>query len=219
MPLAIEPPAPAASCVIWLHGLGADSSDFCSIIHEFNLPADHHTRFIFPDAPLRSITINGGMQMRGWYDITNMDFNQRQDQNGVLASAELVWQLLAEQVQSGIKSENIIIAGFSQGAALSFYSGLCCPQKIAGIVALSGYVPISAHFKAQHSEVNLTTKIFQAHGLYDPVVSFHFGEQSHKLLQELGYNVSFNTYAMEHTLCTQEIDDIAQFIKEVFAYA
>jgi phospholipase/carboxylesterase len=218
MPLVIDPPATAASCVIWLHGLGADSSDFYSIVPEFNLPANHHTRFIFPDAPLRKITINNGMQMRGWYDIASFDFNHNEDQPGILASTQLIWDIIAQQMQLGIKPANILLAGFSQGAAISLYAALCYPHKLAGAIALSGYLPISNHFMHNYAQVNLNSKILQAHGLYDPIVSFSFGEQSSKLLKQLGFNIKFNTYNMEHTLCMQEIDDIANFIKEVFAY-
>lgn len=218
MPLTIEPPAKAASCVIWLHGLGADSSDFYSIVPELNLPANHHTRFIFPDAPLRRITINGGMQMRGWYDISSFDFNHDQDYSGIVESSKIIWQLIEQQIKLGIKSENILIAGFSQGAAISLYGGLCSVFKLAGIIALSGYLPVSEKFIKDRNFSNFQTKIFQAHGLYDPVVYFDFGDQSYKLLRELGYDVAFHTYDMEHTLCLQELDDIADFIKEVFMY-
>jgi len=219
MPLTIDPPATAASCVIWLHGLGADSSDFYSIVPELNLPANHHTRFIFPAAPVRRITINGGMQMRGWYDISTFDFNHSQDQVGIVDSSKIIWQLIEQQINLGINSEKIILAGFSQGAAISLYAGLCSVAKLAGIVALSGYLPISEQFAAARTSANLNTKIFQAHGVYDPVVYFDFGQQSYKILQELGYPVRFHTYDMEHTLCIQEIDEIANFIKEVLAYA
>jgi phospholipase/carboxylesterase len=219
MSLALEPPAPAASCIIWLHGLGADSSDFYNIVPEFNLPANHHTRFIFPNAAIRNITINGGAAMRGWYDIVSLDFQAQEDAAGMLQSTTQIWQIIEQQVAAGIATDNIMLAGFSQGAALSLYAGLCYEHKLGGIIALSGYLPLKAQFMQQASAANNNTRVFMAHGVYDPVVSFQFGDLSYKLLDKLGYNVNFRSYPMEHTLCVPEIKDIADFIKEVFAYA
>lgn len=204
-------------CVVWLHGLGADGYDFLPVVKELdalNLPA---TRFIFPHAPMQAVSINAGHVMRAWYDIKNVDLQRQEDEGGIRESANTIASLLEQQIDAGFQSKNIILAGFSQGAAIAYHTGLRFEKPLGGLIALSGYLPVPESVKSEKCEANDLLPIFSAHGSRDPVVPVQRGEASAQQLEELGYSVQWQTYPMEHSLCMEEIQDIASFIKAVFA--
>lgn len=212
--LVVEPPAPANAAVIWMHGLGADGHDFESIVPEFDLPEAVRARFIFPHAPFRPITINGGHVMRGWYDIIELNSLRQEDAAGMRASALLIEALIAQQVALGIPAQNIILAGFSQGAALALHTALRYPQPLAGIIALSGYLPLTSRFEAEVHPANARTPIFLAHGNDDTVVPLRLGENARAVLERNNYVVTWRTYSMPHSVCAQEIDDVGEFLRQ-----
>ncbi len=199
--------------VIWLHGLGADGYDFEPIVPALKMPATPVVRFVFPHAPMRPVTINGGMVMRAWYDITGMELVRNEDADGVEESAAQVRALIAEQNRDGIPAERIILAGFSQGGAIALHAGLRYPEALAGIMALSTYVPLKERLADDADPANRTIPIFMAHGTYDPVIPLALGEASRKLLQELGYAVEWRTYPMQHAVNPEEIDHIGHWLR------
>jgi len=199
------------SSIIWLHGLGADGHDFEAIVTELGLPDDLAIRFIFPHAPAMPVSINGGYIMPAWYDIKQQDLGIEHDKDGVHASAVSIQMLIDQEVMRGIPANRIILAGFSQGAAMALYVGLRQTEPLAGIMALSGYVLLPDEFTSI-SLNNLQTPIFMAHGVHDPVVLFEWGETSYRMLQEKGCPVNWHTYPMEHSLCDAEISDIGKWI-------
>lgn len=213
--LEIETAPEPAHAVIWLHGLGADGNDFAPIVPELKLADAPAIRFVFPHAPIQPVTINGGMAMRSWYDIRNADLAQREDAQGILQSQEAVRALIQRENERGVATHNIVLAGFSQGCAMTLQTGLRHPQKLAGLVALSGYLPLPDTLPAERSPANQDTPIFMAHGAQDPVVPLQRAQQSCALLQELGYSVDWKTYPMPHSVCLEEINDIAAFLKQV----
>ena len=194
--------------VIWLHGLGADGHDFAPIVPELVDPAWPALRFVFPHAPVRPVTINNGMSMRAWYDIIGFDARAPQDEAGIRASIGEVQALIAREHERGVPSERIILVGFSQGGAIALSAGLRHAEMLAGIVALSTYLPISATLAAERSAANAGTPIFWGHGTADPVVALQRGAASRDLLQALGYAVDWHTYPMAHAVCAQEIADL-----------
>ena len=198
-------------CVIWLHGLGADGRDFSDLPDMLNLPAQMAIRFLFPHAPMRPITLNGGMTMRGWYDVTGLEASRKEDVDGLQASSDLVTGLIHQEVARGIPADQILLGGFSQGGALSLYLGLRYPNRLAGIVGLSTYLPAASRVRAERSEVNQNTRVFMGHGLHDPMVSFQSGDASRRLLEELGYPITWRTYPMQHSICESEMRDLAEF--------
>ena len=179
--IVVEPKSAATSCVIWLHGLGDSGEGFAPIVPAFNLPANHGIRFIFPHAPEQPVTINQGFVMRSWYDIKSLDLHNRADMDGVLQSEALVKGLIQEQIDAGISPSNIVLAGFSQGGVLSLFTGLRYPEKLAGILALSCYLPTSDSLPEQCHEANRATEILQHHGEQDEVVPYIAGQTAHKL--------------------------------------
>ncbi|MCW5588204.1 MAG: carboxylesterase [Legionellales bacterium] len=201
--------SPIHYAVIWLHGLGADGHDFASIVPELRLPSTPGIRFIFPHAPVRPITINNGFAMRGWYDISGFDLNARVDREGILASELMIQQLITTQIEQGIPANNIVLAGFSQGGAMALHTGLRFPEKLAGILALSCYLPLPADIPLATSD---ETAILQIHGVYDPIVPLKFGELSRDQLQKLNYRVDWQTFAMEHSVCAEEIRMIGDWL-------
>jgi phospholipase/carboxylesterase len=198
--------------VIWLHGLGADGNDFAPIVPELVDPAWPALRFVFPHAPVRPVTINNGMSMRAWYDITGFDLESRQDEAGIRASIAATEALIAREHERGVPSERIILAGFSQGGAIALSAGVRHAQTLAGIVALSTYLPISATVVAERDAANATTPIFWGHGTADPVVVLPRGTDSRDLLQGLGYTVDWHTYPMAHAVCADEINDLRHWL-------
>jgi phospholipase/carboxylesterase len=203
-------PKPDAS-VIWLHGLGADGRDFEPIVPELGLPASLQLRFIFPHAPVRPVSINQGMRMRAWYDIFQLGGGP-EDEPGIRASQELVETLIASQNRKGIRSQRIVLAGFSQGGAIALQTALRGRERLAGILALSTYLPLSAKLTGERSEPNRDLPILMAHGLYDDVIPLARAEQSRKVLADLGYPVQWHTYPMAHSVHPAEIADIARFL-------
>lgn len=208
---------PPVYSVIWLHGLGADGHDFEPIVPEFNLPADKPVRFIFPHAPMQPVTINNGMVMRAWYDISGLEMIRQEDEAGVRQSAELVRGLIEKENARGISSANVILAGFSQGGAIALHTGLRYPETLAGILALSTYLPLSGSLENEVHTANQSTPIFMGHGLYDPVIPLMLGESSRSKLQKAGYEVEWHSYPMPHSVCPEEIQQIGDWLRQRFS--
>jgi len=198
--------------IIWLHGLGADGHDFAPIVPELVDPAWPALRFVFPHAPVQPVTINNGMSMRSWYDIVGFDLLARQDEAGVRASIAAVEALIAREHERGVPGERIVLAGFSQGGAIALAAGLCHANKLAGIVALSTYLPIAEVVARERHAANAATPIFQGHGSADPVVAMQRGIDSRDRLQALGYAVDWHTYPMAHAVCAEEIADLRRWL-------
>lgn len=211
--IEIETHADPTCAVIWLHGLGADGSDFAPIVPELGLPSDLAVRFVFPHAPRRPITINNGYVMRGWYDIEALDGNRRADEAGILASATAIRQLIARENTRGIPSERIVLAGFSQGGAMAYIVGLTHPETLAGIMALSAYIPAPATLAAQFSAANRATPIFAAHGRADDILPIQLGEFARDALERSGYRVEWHAYPMAHAVCPEEIAAIGRWLR------
>ncbi|MCI1711042.1 MAG: alpha/beta hydrolase [Chiayiivirga sp.] len=203
--------------VIWLHGLGADGHDFEPIVPELVDEAWPAVRFVFPHAPVRAVTINGGVRMRAWYDILGLEIAQRQDEGGVRESIAFVQGLIARENARGVPSERIVVAGFSQGGAIALASGLRHPERLAGVVALSTYLPIAESSAGERSEANRALPIFMAHGSLDPVVGHALGQMSRSYLEQLGYAVQWHSYSMPHSVNAEEIADLARWLGERFA--
>lgn len=206
----IEPKTTATAAVIWLHGLGANGHDFEPIVPELGISKELMVRFVFPHAPVIPVTINGGVAMPAWYDIRAMDLERKVDEDQLVESANAVGELVAREIERGISSERIIIAGFSQGGAVGFQLALTYPQPLAGLLALSTY------FATRHSIVphprNAKLPIAIHHGDADPMVPEAKGRQSADVLTEWGYPVEYKTYRMEHAVCQQQIRDIGQWL-------
>ncbi len=202
--------------VIWLHGLGADYHDFESLVPEIITDDFPPIRFIFPNAPVRPITLNGGMPMRGWYDIKGLDMDQRQDSDGIRESQAGIEALISQEKDRGVPASKIILAGFSQGGAVVLHTGIRHPETLGGIIALSTYLPLGDTLDAEKTEAALKTPIFQAHGTYDPIVAYQLGEMTRDLLQSLGVQVTYKTYPMEHSLHYEEIDAIKSWLGNIF---
>ncbi|GLQ50459.1 alpha/beta hydrolase [Dyella flava] len=200
--------------VIWLHGLGADGHDFAPIVPELVSPQWPALRFVFPHAPVRPVTVNGGMPMRAWYDIYAFDLVARQDEAGMRASIAQVEALIAREQERGVPSERILLAGFSQGGAIALAAGLRHAQKLAGIIALSTYLPLAGSLAAERSAANAAVPIFWGHGTLDPVVVLQRGLDSRTALEALGYHVAWHTYPMPHAVCPEEIVDLRHWIGE-----
>jgi len=203
--------------VIWLHGLGADGNDFVPIVRELDLRGCPPIRFVFPHAPTMPVTINNGYVMRAWYDILEMDLVRREDEVGLRNSQALVEQLIAQEKARGIPANRIILAGFSQGCAMTLQTGLRHPEKLAGLLALSGYLPIHTTVADERHSANHDTPIFLAHGRGDPIIPIARAEKSRDILLELGYQVEWHEYMMPHSVCEEEIEDIGAWIKRILA--
>jgi phospholipase/carboxylesterase len=204
-------------CVIWMHGLGADGHDFAPIVPELGLPHAAAVRFIFPHAPMQPVTINNGYVMRAWYDILEPDLVRREDGKGLRASQALIEALIARETARGIKASNLVLAGFSQGGAIALQTGLRHPERLAGIMALSTYLPIANTVAAERSAANQDVPIFMAHGTQDPVIVLSRATTSRDRLTELGYSVEWRQYAMPHSVCPEEIRDIGVWLRKVFS--
>ena len=208
-------PQPATS-VLWLHGLGADGNDFVPIVRELELPPVP-IRFVFPHAPTQPVTINSGMVMRAWYDVLGADLARREDEQGVRASQALVEALVAREKARGTPAQRILLAGFSQGGAIALQTGLRHPERLAGIMALSAYVPIAESLAAEAHAANRDVPVFMAHGLYDPIIPVAAARRSCELLRQLGYDVEWREYPMPHSVAPQELDDIGAWLRRVLA--
>jgi phospholipase/carboxylesterase len=208
--------APTAS-VIWLHGLGADGNDFAPIVPELRLPPALAIRFIFPHAPVRAVTINNGMRMRAWYDISAADLNNRADLAGVGQSQGQIDALVAAEAARGIAASRIVLAGFSQGGAVALQCALRYPERLAGVMALSCYLIAPDRLAGEASQRNRDLPIFMAHGTTDPVVRFEWGEASRRTLDANGYEVEWHVYRMEHSVCAEEVRDASAWLQRVLA--
>lgn len=203
--------------VIVLHGLGADGNDFVPIIEEIKFPETLSARFLFPHAPVRSVTVNGGHPMRAWYDITEADLSNREDLNGVRTSQSQITALVKRETTKGIAASRIVLAGFSQGGAIALYTGVRYPERLAGIVALSTYLIGGEELASEGSAANRDVPIFMAHGTQDPVVRLQWGEASRRTLEAGGYKVEWHTYAMPHSVVWEEVAALGEFLKGVLA--
>jgi phospholipase/carboxylesterase len=207
-------PNPTTS-VIWMHGLGADGSDFVPIVRELDLSGCPPIRFVFPHAPTMPVTINGGYVMRAWYDILATDLSRREDEKGLRASQIEIERLIAHEKSRGIAGDRIILAGFSQGCAMTLQTGLRHPEKLGGLLCLSGYLPIHTTLEAERHSANHDTPIFMAHGRLDHVIPVNRAEQSRDMLKRLGYQVEWHEYMMQHSVCMEEVRDISAWLKRV----
>ena len=207
-------PNPTSS-VIWLHGLCADGNDFAGLVPELDLSGCGAVRFVFPHAPHRPVTINGGYVMPAWYDIASAALTSQQDAVGIGQSERQIAALIENEVSRGIQTNRIVVAGFSQGCAMALHTGLRYTSGLAGIVALSGYLPLADRFPAERQAANARTPIFMAHGTMDPVVVLARGEESRDILKALGHPVQWHTYAMQHSVHPQEVKDISEFLRSV----
>jgi phospholipase/carboxylesterase len=207
-------PNPDAA-VIWLHGLGADGNDFAAIVPELDLSACRSIRFIFPHAPSMPVTVNGGYVMPAWYDIMGTDLLKREDAGGIRRSSTAIEALIANEVARGVDPRHIVLAGFSQGCAMALHTGLRYSAPLAGIVALSGYLPLASELAAEAHPANRQVPVFMAHGSADPVVPVARGEASRDLLQTMGYTVQWHSYPMQHSVHPRELQDIGSFLQSV----
>ncbi len=212
--IEVTPSVPAIRSVIWLHGLGADGSDFEAIVPELRLPAELGIRYVFPNAPSIPVTINGGMLMPAWYDILSMNIERELDMDQLLASAQAVHDLIDREIERGIPSENILLAGFSQGGAVNYQAALTYPKPLAGLLALSTYFATAASVKP--SGANPQLHVFVAHGSLDPVVPEELGQRSVDDLRKLGLAPTYRAYPMQHQVCGEEIEDMAEWMTQVF---
>ncbi|NND45386.1 MAG: alpha/beta fold hydrolase [Xanthomonadales bacterium] len=210
----IETGAKPRNAVIWLHGLGADGHDFEPLVPMLGMQRVAATRFIFPHAPVRPVTINGGMRMRAWYDIRGMDIRRDQDGEGIRDSAELVQALLAREADRGIPPARVVLAGFSQGGAIAAHVGLRCPERLAGLLLLSTYLLFPERFEQDLDPANRDTPAFVAHGSQDPVVPAMLGRDLASRLREAGLPVTWKEYAMPHAVVPEEIADISTWLVE-----
>lgn len=201
--------------IIWMHGLGADANDFVPIVKELDLSGCPPIRFVFPNAPVIPVTINGGYKMRAWYDILTTDLVRREDEAGLRQSQIAIDRLIAREIARGVPASKIIVAGFSQGCAMTLQTGLRYPQQLAGLMCLSGYLPLKDQLAAERSAANQHTPVFMAHGKLDPVVAIQRAENSRDLLQQLGYQVEWHEYQMQHSVCLEEIHAIGSWLSRV----
>ena len=212
--IEIETAADPRASIIWMHGLGADGNDFAPLADEIDLPVA--VRYIFPHAPMMPVSINGGYVMRAWYDISDAAI-RREDESGVRASQRLVEDLLAREKSRGIGAGRIVLAGFSQGGAIALQAGLRHGERLAGIMALSTYVPLADQLAAEANPANRGVPIFMAHGTADPMIPFARAKASRDLLQQQGHAVEWHEYRMQHSVCPQEIADIGAWLGRVLA--
>ena len=214
--IEMEPKNAAQKSIIWLHGLGADGNDFVSIVPELHLPETLAVRFIFPHAPIMPITINNGYKMRAWYDITSLAINAKIDSEGMMKSVQALQTLIEKEISRGIESKNMMLAGFSQGAVIALLTGLLYKKPLAGILALSGYLPLTDEMIPLKNTRENAPPIFMAHGTEDTVVPYIAGQTTYQVLKKGLYPIEWHSYAMPHSVCAAEIKDISQWIQVQF---
>lgn len=198
--------------LIWLHGLGANGEDFVPIVDEIQLP--QAVRYLFPHAPKRAVTLNGGLVMPAWYDIRSSDIGAQQDALGIQDSQQKIAQLIAREIAQGIAPAHVFLVGFSQGGAMALHCGLRFPQQLGGIIALSSYLPLADHLHEASGQPAKLTPILMAHGHHDSVVPYALGQASANLLQQWGYNLEWHDYPMSHTVCGEEVQDIKRWLQQ-----
>jgi phospholipase/carboxylesterase len=201
--------------VLWLHGLGADGHDFEPIVPELKLRVP--VRFVFPHAPVRPVTINGGMRMRAWYDILGFDRRAKEDAAGIRTSAAALTELVDREIERGMSSDRIVLAGFSQGGAIALHTALRDPRPLAGVLALSTYLPLSSTLASERSSANAGIPLFMAHGTDDPVLPLSLAESSRRALEVLGYAVEWHEYSMAHSVCMEEVGAIGAWLAALAA--
>ena len=218
--IEIETDRNPTAAVIWMHGLGADGSDFVPVVDELALAGAPAIRFVFPHAPMQPVTINNGYVMRAWYDVKWGDLEGRSkqaDEKGVRASQAAVLQLIDRERSRGIEPGNVVLAGFSQGGAIALQTGLRYPEKLAGIMALSTYLPLAESLASEATDCNRQTPIFMAHGLQDGVIAYEMAARSRDILVQHGYAVEWREYHMAHSVCLEEIADIGSWLRRVLS--
>jgi len=213
--IIIETQAQPDAAIIWLHGLGADGSDFVPIVEQLQLPSNYAVRFIFPHAPVRPISINQGYPMPGWYDVSSLSIVEEEDEAGIKESSAILKQLCEEQEANGIDSSRIVIAGFSQGGAIALHCGYRYPKPLAGIIALSTYLALPQTLSDEISDCASETPVFMAHGRLDEVVAYEYGKQGMESLEAHGIDVHWYEYDMGHSVCKEEIHHIRQWLSEI----
>jgi phospholipase/carboxylesterase len=211
--VTLEPPRTANAAVIWLHGLGADGYDFVPIVEELRLPSSLAVRFVFPHARARPVTINNGFVMRAWYDIKGLNREGGEDEEGIRESADVVRDCIEREAARGVPASRIVLAGFSQGGAIALQAGLRHANTLAGVMALSTYLPLRASVAQEASAANKATPILMCHGAQDGVVPIQMGEVSRDMLSGLGYSIEWRTYPMQHSVCAEEINDISRWLQ------
>ncbi|MDF7807572.1 alpha/beta fold hydrolase [Pontiellaceae bacterium B12219] len=202
--------------IIWMHGLGADGHDFAPIVPQLERQLNGAVKFIFPHAPVRPVTLNGGMSMPAWYDIKSIGSTRDVSVDDMAESRKQIEAFIAAERTSGIRADQIVLAGFSQGAAVAYHTGLRYTAPLAGIIALSGYIPVPSDDGSAYPEANRTIPILVGHGTRDQVVPPVLAEQAVEHLKQKGFSCRFTTYEMEHSVCPEEIEDIATFINQLF---
>ena len=216
--IEIETGKNPCATVIWMHGLGADGNDFVPIVNELELGGTPAIRFVFPHAPMRPVTINNGFVMRAWYDVSFGDLegqSRRADEKGVRESQAQITALIEREAKRGVAADHLVLAGFSQGGAIALQTGLRHPQKLAGVMALSTYLPLADSLLQEAAPANKATPIFMAHGTYDPLVPLMMGAGSMTLLTGLGYAVEWRQYPMPHSVCPEEIEDVGEWLRRI----
>jgi len=216
----LETGADPVGSVIWLHGLGADGHDFEAIVPELRLPETMPLRFVFPHAPVRPVTVNGGMAMRAWYDIVSLDKAGPADEKGIRESSDLLDALILREQERGFASEKIVLAGFSQGGAIVLHNALRTSLKLAGLLALSTYLPLRSTIEAEVIDMpgagDTSLPVFMAHGTFDPMIEYQGGRSSADILEKTGYTIEWHEYPMAHGVCPQEIDDISNWLQAIY---
>lgn len=211
----VETSGPIRRSVIWLHGLGADGHDFEPVVPELGLPADAGVRFVFPHAPVRPVTLNGGMSMRAWFDIVSLDRHGPFDDSGIAKSVASVEALIARELKEGRSAGDIVLAGFSQGGVIALHSALRYPARLAGVMALSTYLPGHEALIKEASDANRSLPVFLAHGQMDPVLTFDLGEQVRDVLTAANYPLTWHAYPMAHQVCAEELAHIGGWLRDV----
>jgi phospholipase/carboxylesterase len=211
--IQINNPETATACVIWMHGLGADGHDFEPVVHALHLP---HVYFILPHAPYRKVTLNHGYEMRAWYDIIGLSPQSPQDAIGIKESQQRIHQLIQFAIDSGIPTNRIALAGFSQGGAIALHTALRYPAKLAGVLALSTYLPLKPTLATEKAAVNQQVPIFMAHGRFDEVITIETSLLSRDLMLQENYEIDWHEYPMAHSVTPEEIEDIHHFLQKIF---
>tara|TARA_R110001599_G_scaffold24191_5_gene87561 strand:- start:8151 stop:8831 length:681 start_codon:yes stop_codon:yes gene_type:complete len=213
----LEPREPANAAVIWLHGLGADGHDFVPIVPELGLPAGHRIRFIFPHAEVRPVTLNGGMAMRAWYDIATLDRNGAVDDAGITASRQRLQRRITKEIESGIAAERIVVAGFSQGGAIAYHTALRHRPRLAGLLALSTYLPGAGAVISAEDLTDRSLPMMVMHGAHDPVLPMALGQMAAEQISTLGFSPQWRAYPMAHQVCFEQITEIGRWLAECLA--